>query len=145
MPMDGAVVNIDIYIIEYSRHTFQEVLGIAPGLEADDVIAKQASVDSLGYCGWQAGLPVTNFGPGNVNELLHDNGWLGAVGADHGGNQVEMVVVKHNNSRGVLITVKFSANCVGNGLICLTVAVFPRILDLFSRQRRFNMVEEIVL
>ncbi len=80
-----------------------------------------------------------------MNELLHDNGRPGAVEADHSRDQVEMVVVKHNGGRGVLITVKLSANCVGNGLICLTVAVFPRILDLFNRQRRLNKVEEIVL
>ncbi len=50
--MDGAVVNINVYIIEYSRYTFQEVLGVAPGLEADNIIAEQVSVDGLGYCGW---------------------------------------------------------------------------------------------
>src|SRR5260221_1404082 len=141
--MDGAVVNINVYIIEYSRYTFQEVLGVAPGLEADNIIAEQVSVDGLGYCGWQAGLPVTNFGPGNMNELLHDNGRPGAVEADHSRDQGEMVVVKHNGGRGVLITVKLSSNCVGNGFSCLTVAVFPRILHLFNRPRRPTTLQRI--
>ena len=47
------MLKINVYVIEYLRHTFQKVLRITLGLETNDIIAKQAIEDGLRYGGWQ--------------------------------------------------------------------------------------------
>src|SRR5690242_13981448 len=97
---------------------------VAFRLEANDVVADQPVINGLRHVAWQE-LPAANIGPGNVNELLHDDGRV--LLTNHGGSQIEMIVVQHYNWRS-LTSLNLGTYRVSDGAIGDTVAIFPGIL-----------------
>src|SRR5947209_3469862 len=136
---DTALVTVNFCIREDGRHALEKILRIMPGLETDNVVAQQTSIDCLGHVSGQGGLPIAEFGPGNVNELLEDHRPLVAVLADYSGSQVEMIVLEQYHGRH-LFAVKLSTDGIGKSLIGLAVSTFPGILYLFWLEHVFKKV-----
>src|SRR5579859_735480 len=99
-------------------------MSIAFRLEADDVVADQPVINGLRHVAGQE-LPAANIGPGNVYELLHDDGRV--LLANHGGRKVKVIVMQHHHRRS-LTSINLSTYCIGYGAVGDTIAIFPGIL-----------------
>src|SRR5229473_68256 len=86
-------------------------------------------------------VPAANIGPGNMDELLHDNRRM--VLADHVRCKVEMVVMQHHDG-GAIFSFNLCDYSVSNGPVGNVVTVRPGVLNSTSDRRIFIRIKEIM-
>ena len=140
---DGAFGEVDLGVVEEAAAAVEEVVDVRLRLETHQVRGAQALTDR-GADGDGEQLPEVGRGPGNVDEVVDER--AGKARPDHAGHQVQMVVVEHNQRRGVhLLDGGLCDYGVREGLVHQPVARRPGVVDHAVDIGRVGRAPHVVL